>query len=97
MSRSELILIQTEFGEVFIRQFGAAEVALTGLKDASIVLRVHVNTVRRWIDSGILEGVMLPSGVRRVRVPSLLQVYESTYGDLVDSETQIELTKLEAS
>lgn len=80
MSRSEVISFQTETGEVFIRQFNAGELALTGLKDASIVLGVHANTVRRWVDSEFLEALILPSGVRRIKLSSLEQVYKSMYG-----------------
>lgn len=37
------------------------------LRDAAHRLDVHENTVRRWIDRGILPAEILPSGTRRLR------------------------------
>lgn len=37
------------------------------LRTAARVLGVHENTVRRWVDRGLLAAVRNPSGVRRLR------------------------------
>ena len=38
---------------------------------AADLLGVHVDTIRRWADSGKLPAVILPSGHRRFRVSDL--------------------------
>lgn len=65
--------------EVPARVFNAGEVALTGLKEAAVILGVHVNTVRRWADGGLVPVMRLPSGVRRFPIDGLMEVRRKMY------------------
>jgi hypothetical protein len=82
----DILRIQTEFGDVYIRQRKLGELAITGIRESSNVLRVHENTIRRWLENGYLDGATLPTGVRRVAIPSLLSTYESMYGSPAEVE-----------
>jgi|Deesub1362A_J573_1020465.scaffolds.fasta_scaffold04681_2 excisionase family DNA binding protein len=39
---------------------------LLTLKEASEILNVHINTLRRWDREGIIRTVRLPNGYRRI-------------------------------
>jgi excisionase family DNA binding protein len=43
-------------------------VAMIPLREAAERLGVHENTVRNWIDRGVIVGVRLPTGTRRLPV-----------------------------
>lgn len=43
-------------------------VAMIPLREAAQRLGVHENTIRNWIDRGVIIGVRLPTGTRRLPV-----------------------------
>jgi excisionase family DNA binding protein len=45
--------------------------ALVRVSEAARELNVHENTIRNWIDKGILKAVRLPSGHRRIDAAEL--------------------------
>ncbi len=45
-----------------------ANVAMISLREAAERLGVHENTVRNWIDRGVIIGMRLPTGTRRLPV-----------------------------
>jgi excisionase family DNA binding protein len=45
-----------------------ANVDMIPLREAAQRLGVHENTVRNWIDRGVIVGVRLPTGTRRLPV-----------------------------
>lgn len=45
----------------------ATDSTLISIREAARALGVHDNTVRRYVDRGLIRAVRLPSGVRRVR------------------------------
>jgi|GEM_PF-721558 len=45
---------------------GMAKVEMIPLREAAQRLGVHENTVRNWIDRGVIVGLRLPSGTRRL-------------------------------
>jgi excisionase family DNA binding protein len=45
-----------------------ANVAMISLREAAERLGVHENTVRNWIDRGVIVGLRLPTGTRRLPV-----------------------------
>ena len=47
---------------------GMVNVAMIPLREAAERLGVHENTVRNWIDRGVIVGVRLPTGTRRLPV-----------------------------
>jgi excisionase family DNA binding protein len=50
------------------------------MRSAAERLGVHVNTVRNWIDKGILPAIKLPSGTRRVALEDLERMEASIFG-----------------
>lgn len=47
---------------------GMVNAAMIPLREAAERLGVHENTVRNWIDRGVIVGVRLPTGTRRLPV-----------------------------
>ena len=45
-----------------------ANVEMIPLREAAQRLGVHENTVRNWIDRGVIVGMRLPTGTRRLPV-----------------------------
>lgn len=45
-----------------------ANVDMIPLREAAQRLGVHENTVRNWIDRGVIVGLRLPTGTRRLPV-----------------------------
>lgn len=45
---------------------------LMGITEAAELLGVHIETVRRWADKGLIPVVRLPSGHRRFRRADLV-------------------------
>jgi len=43
-------------------------------------LGVHENTVRNWIDRGLLDGYMTPTGRRRLRLTSVERLEREMFG-----------------
>ena len=76
---------QTADGEVFKRVFMAGDVAVTGLSEAAAFLGVHLNTIRRYGDRGLLAVVRLPSGVRRFPIEDLKRLHSEIYGEIEDN------------
>ena len=54
--------------------------SLIGVRDAARQLGVHENTLRRWEQSGLVQAIHLPSGVRRFRTDDISQLHEQMYG-----------------
>ena len=50
--------------------------ALLKVGEAALALGVSVETVRRYLDQGILEGCFLPSGHRRITRASVDAIRE---------------------
>lgn len=55
--------------------------AITVLKAAEIC-RVSPDTVRRWVDKGVLPAYRLPSGHRRLDIDQVLQFQRELMGSL---------------
>jgi excisionase family DNA binding protein len=47
------------------------------IRDSARALGVHENTIRNWINKGLLKAQRLPSGVRRVPRSEVLEMIES--------------------
>lgn len=47
------------------------------IRDSARALGVHENTIRNWINKGLLNAQRLPSGVRRVPRSEVLKMVES--------------------
>jgi excisionase family DNA binding protein len=43
-------------------------------------LGVHENTVRNWIDRGLLDGYMTPTGRRKLRLDSVERLQREMFG-----------------
>ena len=43
-------------------------------------LGVHENTVRNWIDRGLLDGYMTPTGRRKLRLTSVERLEREMFG-----------------
>jgi len=43
-------------------------------------LGVHENTVRNWIDRGLLDGYMTPTGRRKLRLDSVERIQREMFG-----------------
>jgi excisionase family DNA binding protein len=55
------------------------------IKDAAVRLGVHENTIRNWIDRGILRSYRLPSGHRRL----LAEEVERLEGEMFSVPTSV--------
>lgn len=51
------------------------------VRAAAVALNVHENTVRNWIDRGLIEAERLPSGVRRIRHATVERVRRGMRSD----------------
>lgn len=50
------------------------------IKDAAARLNVHENTIRSWVDRGVLNGYRTPTGRRKVRLDDVERVEHEMYG-----------------
>jgi len=50
------------------------------ISEAAERLGVHENTVRNWIDQGLLEGYRTPTGRRKLRVGSVERLEREMFG-----------------
>jgi excisionase family DNA binding protein len=50
------------------------------IKEAAARLSVHENTVRNWIDRGLLDGYRTPTGRRKLRLDDVQRVQREMYG-----------------
>ena|SRR6266511_3059803 len=61
---------------------------LLSVRQAASQLSVHENTIRNWIDRGILRAVSLPgSGFRRVVASDVVRIRQGIMGNLAHPET----------
>lgn len=63
-----------------------AQVALVGISDAARELNVSSDTVRRWLDRGLLHGVRLPSGFRKVDRADLERIRDRMLAPLTEEQ-----------
>ena len=52
---------------------------LMQVRQAARRLGVHENTLRRWANKGLIQPVVLPSGVRRFRADDVDQLHRSMF------------------
>jgi excisionase family DNA binding protein len=50
------------------------------ISDAAERLGVHENTVRNWIDQGLLDGYRTPTGRRKLRLDSVERLEREMFG-----------------
>jgi excisionase family DNA binding protein len=50
------------------------------IADAAQRLGVHENTVRNWIDQGLLDGYRTPTGRRKLRLDSVERLEREMFG-----------------
>jgi len=50
------------------------------IADAADRLGVHENTVRNWIDQGLLDGYRTPTGRRKLRLDSVERLEREMFG-----------------
>lgn len=50
------------------------------IKDAAARLGVHENTIRSWVDRGLLDGYRTPTGRRKVRLDDVERLEREMYG-----------------
>ena len=50
------------------------------IKDAAVRLGVHENTIRHWVDRGLLDGYRTPTGRRKVRLDDVERLQREMYG-----------------
>jgi excisionase family DNA binding protein len=50
------------------------------IKDAAVRLGVHENTIRSWVDRGLLDGYRTPTGRRKIRVDEVERLQREMYG-----------------
>jgi excisionase family DNA binding protein len=50
------------------------------ISDAADRLGVHENTVRNWIDQGLLDGYRTPTGRRKLRLESVQRLEREMFG-----------------
>ncbi len=56
------------------------EEVLLQVRQAARRLRIHENTLRRWAETGFVNAVRLPSGVRRFREEDIERLHSEIYG-----------------
>jgi excisionase family DNA binding protein len=61
--------------------------ALLGVREAARRLGVHENTLRRWEQSGLINAVKLPTGVRRFRAEDVQRLHDEMHRAVDDSTT----------
>jgi excisionase family DNA binding protein len=64
-----------------------AWVALLGVREAARRLGVHENTLRRWEQSGLINAVKLPTGVRRFREEDVERLHDEMHRAVDDAAT----------
>ncbi len=50
------------------------------IADAAERLGVHENTIRNWIDQGLLDGYRTPTGRRKLRLDSVERLEREMFG-----------------
>ena len=50
------------------------------IKDAAVRLGVHENTIRSWVDRGLLDGYRTPTGRRKIRLDDVERLQREMYG-----------------
>ena len=50
------------------------------IKDAAVRLGVHENTIRNWVDRGLLDGYRTPTGRRKLRLDDVERLQREMYG-----------------
>ena len=50
------------------------------IKDAAVRLGVHENTIRSWVDRGLLNGYRTPTGPRKIRLDDVERLQREMYG-----------------
>lgn len=50
------------------------------IRSAAKRLGVHENTIRNWIDRGVLKAARLPSGVRRIALSDVEKLEAEIFG-----------------
>lgn len=65
---------------------------MISIREAAERLQVHENTVRNWIDRGILDAVKLPTGRRRLLLAAVEQMERQLYA----VPTQVEVKPIQA-
>ncbi len=50
------------------------------ISDAAERLGIHENTVRNWIDQGLLDGYWTPTGRRKLRLDSVERLEREMFG-----------------
>jgi excisionase family DNA binding protein len=50
------------------------------ISEAAVRLGVHENTVRNWIDQGLLNGYRTPTGRRKLRLDSVERLEREMFG-----------------
>jgi excisionase family DNA binding protein len=50
------------------------------IKDAAVRLGVHENTIRSWVDRGLLNGYRTPTGRRKIRLDDVERLQREMYG-----------------
>jgi excisionase family DNA binding protein len=50
------------------------------IKDAAVRLGVHENTVRNWVDRGLLNGYRTPTGGRKIQFDVVERLQSEMYG-----------------
>jgi excisionase family DNA binding protein len=59
------------------------------VKDVAVILNIHVNTVRRWSDQGILKSFRITSrGDRRFRQEDIIG-FLSVYSDFNSNKSSV--------
>jgi excisionase family DNA binding protein len=62
--------------------------SLLNVREVAARLSVHENTVRNWIDKGVLRAARLPSsGYRRIPTTEVDRIQRAIYGDLASMNT----------
>lgn len=54
--------------------------ATIAISEAAERLGVHENTVRNWIDRGLLDGYLTPTGRRKLRLDSVERLEREMFG-----------------
>src|SRR2546428_2913385 len=63
---------------------------LMQVREAARDLGVHENTIRRWVEAGVIRAVRLPSGVRRFRPEDVDRLRKQMYDDFADASLAAE-------
>ncbi len=65
------------------------DIAVTGIRSAANYLGLHENTVRRYIDKGILSSIKLPTGGRRIPIEAVKLLRDQMYSEVEEGSEDI--------